>query len=335
MTKPASDSSADPKRASAAARIEEALRDSLRLLREAGVEPASSMPGEVPDGSLLLQECVTLCDEAHAVPRPGPDPVRTIHQFACSGGTLISKCIAAMPNVQLLSEVDPLFPGPPGARDEPKFTPSDMTALLRASTRGTNDALIAKVFQAALQVIHAHATEGGLHLVLRDHAHSHYCRGTAVPQRPGLRAMVAQVAPVRSLVTVRDPLDSFTSLRRNGWIHFLPADFETYCRRYIQFLDDHADVPIVRYEDLAADPPGGMRRICQALELQYVDEFAALFSAFRISGDSGRSGDEIALRPRRAEATALLSQVRKSATYRLLASRLGYGPDDMSATSGI
>ena len=33
---------------------------------------------------------------------------RAIHHFACSGGTVISKCVAAMPHVALLSEVNPL-----------------------------------------------------------------------------------------------------------------------------------------------------------------------------------------------------------------------------------
>jgi hypothetical protein len=332
MTTPANGLPADLNLLSA--QIEESLRESLQLLREAGVEPAAPTPGQEPSRDTLLQQCLALCEEVRTVPLEVVDPVRTVHQFACSGGTLISKCIAAMPNVQLLSEVDPLFFGSRADDDKPKFTPSDMTALLRASTRGSSDALIAKVFQAALQVIHANAVDGGLHLVLRDHAHSHYCRGAEVPDRLSLRALVAQVAPVCSLVTVRHPLDSFASLSRNGWVHFFPADFETYCRRYNQFLDDHVNVPIVRYEDLAADPAATMQRICRALQLPYADDFATLFSVFRISGDSGRSGDEIALRPRRAEASALMPEVSESGAYRLLASRLDYGPDDSVVTSG-
>jgi hypothetical protein len=145
-----------------------------------------------------------------------------------------------MPNVQLLSEVDPLYPGPLTDPDKPRFTPSDMPALLRSSTRGTSESLIAKVFQAGLQVVHEHSVARGLRLVLRDHAHTHYCRGNVVPARPTLRELVSGVAPVVSVITVRHPVDSFVSLRSNEWLHFSPPNFETYCQRYLKFLDDHA-----------------------------------------------------------------------------------------------
>ena len=34
--------------------------------------------------------------------------LRSIHHLACTGGTLISKCIASMPDVALISEVNPM-----------------------------------------------------------------------------------------------------------------------------------------------------------------------------------------------------------------------------------
>ena len=34
--------------------------------------------------------------------------IRTIHHLACTGGTLISKCLGSMPDVALISEVNPL-----------------------------------------------------------------------------------------------------------------------------------------------------------------------------------------------------------------------------------
>ena len=40
--------------------------------------------------------------------RPQGKPLlRTIHHLACTGGTVISKCLAAMPDVALISEVNP------------------------------------------------------------------------------------------------------------------------------------------------------------------------------------------------------------------------------------
>lgn len=306
------------------------LSESLELLRQAGVGPAQLELGH-KGWEALLQECVALClRDAKAA----AEPIRTLHQFACTGGTLISKCIAAMPNVQLLSEVDPLAPSPGLNDPKPRFTPSDMPTLLRASTRGASQELIVRVFQAEIRVVHEHAVRCGLRLVVRDHAHTQYCTGESVTNRPTLRQMVSAVASVRSLVTVRHPVDSFSSLLSNGWVHFAPSNFDAYCQRYLQFLDDHVDVPIVRYEDLVAEPVVTMQRICVALDLPCRDDFDSLISVFKVSGDSGRTGSGISTRPRRERAESLLTEAMGLSSYRLLASRLGYKALDVSSDAG-
>src|SRR5690606_8601936 len=122
---------------------------------------------------------------------------------ACTGGTLICKCIAAMPNVQLLSEIDPLSRHSLGGA--PRFAPTDLLLLLRQSTQGADDAQILEIFRSGLQIVHRHAGSSGHRLVLRDHAHSQFCMGP-LTERPTLREIVLDVLPVRSIVTVRHPL---------------------------------------------------------------------------------------------------------------------------------
>ena len=68
------------------------------------------------------------------------EPIRTIHHFACTGGTLISKCIATMPNTQMLSEVDPLSTMLQSKK--PKFALTDIIILMQQSTRGIESGLI-------------------------------------------------------------------------------------------------------------------------------------------------------------------------------------------------
>ena len=251
------------------------------------------------------------------------EPLRTLHHFACTGGTLISKCIAALPNVQLLSEVDPLSTyEAPGAGD---FSPTDIVALLRHSTRGASPELIAELFRAQMRVLHRDAVRQGLRLVVRDHAHSHFCHGTAVAERPNLRQLMPAGVPLLSLVTVRHPLDSFASLSARDWAHFEPRTVDAYCRRYLTFLDSYAGIPVLRYEDFVAAPQPAMQRLCEILDLRYEPHFAELFSGFRISGDSGRSGDAIVARPSLPAAVALEAEARSSDAYRALVLRLGYG----------
>jgi hypothetical protein len=271
-------------------------------------------------GEQALQQCLALCAAAPAVRR---EPLRTLHHFSCTGGTLIGKCIAALPNVQLLSEVDPwstqLLP------DAVRFSPTDMVTLLRQSTRGASPELITELFRGQVQVLQADAVRRGLRLVLRDHAHSHFCHGAVVAERPNLRQLMPTELPLLSLVTVRHPLDSFASLVGNGWLHFEPRTLDEYCRRYLRFLDSYAGVPVLRYEDFVAAPQPTMQRLCAVLDLCFDAGFVDHFGGFRVSGDSGRSGQTIAVRPSQAAAVALEPEARRSEAFLALIDRLGYG----------
>lgn len=290
----------------------------LKEFQQIGDVPALARDHVLP--SNLLEQCLALCAEHSALQ---PEPIRTVHHFACTGGTLICKCIASMPNTQLLSEVDPLST-PVQSSAKPLFSPTDMVTLMRQSTRGATPELIMELFLNNLGVIYPESMRSGLRLVLRDHAHSHYCRGGDIPDRPSLRNLVASRFPVLSVVTVRDPIDSYLSLRANGWIHFTPPTFDEYCARYIAFLRAYQGVPIVRYENFVSRPEAEMQNLCNVLELPLNRDFPDLFDVHKISGDSGRSENAIRLRSRRLVDDALAGELIGSVNYRSLQSMLGY-----------
>ncbi|NDY93412.1 sulfotransferase [Ideonella livida] len=300
------------------------------LLEQALAElPAAGRPETLPqqpaaqDPWQAVQDCLDLCQRA-AVQAP-VEPVRTLHHLACTGGTLIAKCLAAVPNVQLLSEIDPLSTQQRDlAGGRPRFAPSDMVTQWRQSSRGVDEPALVALFQQELRWIHAHARQRGQRLLLRDHAHSHFCLGAEVPERPGLDDMVRAVLPTRSVVTVRHPLDSYLSLRQLRWVHFQPATFEAYCQRWHAFLDHHARQPVVRYEDFVADPVAGLRQLCEALDLPPADHAPLVFDAFRLTGDSGRGDGVIAPRPPRPLPPELAAEAAASPSYLALVARLGY-----------
>lgn len=53
------------------------------------------------------------------------EQIRTIHHFACTGGTLIAKCLASMPNTQFISEIEPHS----NMTSKAKFTPTNFIEL--------------------------------------------------------------------------------------------------------------------------------------------------------------------------------------------------------------
>lgn len=277
------------------------------------VTPAKPLP-------TLLEWCHTLAAEAHGA-RPA---IRLIDHFACTGGTLISKCVAALPNVRLFSEVEPhsaMFTG----HATHEFAPTDLIRHLRYDLRGTSDQLVEAVFLAGLKEIYDSYRAEGATLVFRGHAHSIYCTA-ATPLRT-LHAILLDHFPVRSLVTVRHPMESYLSAQKRGWLTYKPVGLDAYARRYHDFLDARADPAPLRYEDFVADPKTALAQICERLDLPYEPVVLDLFGAVRLTGDSGRSGDVIAPRSRKTPPEDVAAEALASHAYTELLARLGYAQE--------
>ncbi|MEO1251528.1 MAG: sulfotransferase [Pseudomonadota bacterium] len=272
-----------------------------------------------------LSDLIRQCEAASATieARP-PEPVRTLHHFACTGGTLISRCLQAQPNTLLLSEIDPFSAFP---RETVAFAPYDLLKQAQTSLRPLADGIVEDVFLSGVKEIYEASRTRAQRVIIRDHTHSHFCTHVDPASRPLIGKVLERRFNVKSLVTVRHPLDSFLSLRKNGWVHFSPDTLDDYCRRYDLFLDSYPDAPIVRYEDFVADPDAGARLMCETLALSYTESWLDVLPAVRVSGDSGRKSVEIELRPRRAIDDDLLSEAAKSKTFAQLCDRLGYAAD--------
>lgn len=300
-----------------------ALGDAYALLAEDWDGTASSTLRDDGDPlPSLLERCRGLVAEAEA---QGDEPIRTVHHFACTGGTLISKCLATLPNTVVLSEVNPFSEMQLGA-GRPDFAPTDVIKLLRSNRRTPEDDVIVETFLGALDGLWKSLCKRGERLLIRDHPHSSYCTEQFETTRPNVRRLIASRFRVVSAVTVRHPLDSFLALSSNGWVHFEPQTLDEYCRRYLAFLEDHADVPIFRYEDLVMDPDAELAKVAHALEMPFVSNPQIFLDAMPMTGDSGRSGTTIELRDRRPVPDAVSQQVDMSRCYQNLCRKLGYDP---------
>lgn len=302
--------------------LQASLNETLEMLHDYAVNHPETLSDVAPLPSLLSQ-CEALCEAA-----PPSTPVRSIHHLACSGGTLISKCLATMPNVTLLSEIDPLSRMQMNARHKRSFMPTDLIHAARVALRPIDDDTALAMFRAALAELHGALNESGRHLLLRDHAHSHFCSDTAPPERPTLHEILAQTDPVLSVVTVRHPLDCYLSLIKNGWQTFSPFTLEEYAKRHMAFLDRHRDLPLFRYEEFVADPDGQLEKICAELALSFLPGAESLIQIVDISGDSGRSSPNISRRARRAISDEIEAEIDESPCYAKLCARLGYALRD-------
>lgn len=253
------------------------------------------------------------------------DTIRCLHHVACSGGTVICKCLAVMPRVCLLSEVNPFN------RYGIDFNPSNPILLYERTQGKAPLAAIKESFVQDIDKVFRLAKNNNSVLVLRDHAHTDFFSGLRhIKGEPvGLYSCLEDDYTLISAVTVRHPLDSYLSLVSLGWdVQFQPNTFDAYCNRYLDFLACYGSKPIHKYEDFCADPDQFLQKLCADLFIQYDPGYRDHFGSIELSGDSGRgSNTEIKIRERRLVSDSLKRELASSSAYHELCSRLGYEVD--------
>src|SRR5690606_38037910 len=145
----------------AVTRLAEILQEAVDLLGDSDLLGIGDHYDLTPESS-LVEQCIELARTASTAEY---EPIRTLHHFACTGGTVISQSIAAMPNVQLLSEVDRLSPLESAMRPA-TFAPTNMHALLQRGTRPVPQELLLELFRAQLNVAYQQARAHGTYLVI-------------------------------------------------------------------------------------------------------------------------------------------------------------------------
>lgn len=246
--------------------------------------------------------------------------IRTIHHLACTGGTLISKCISAMPETALISEINPMN------RCGSTFEPTNPLLLLERNYRELTTEERISNFKLQISEAFELCKKDDVDLILRDHSHTDFCVGNKPSEICPIRDSLANDYELISVVTVRHPLDSYLGLINAGWEkQFTPNDLNEYSKRYLSFLEKYSSLKIIRYEDFCADPPKVMEELCNIIEIEYDNDFIKTFGRHRLSGDSGRKDLEvIEERPRRPIPIKVESDIETSICYRELIQRLGY-----------
>ena len=251
--------------------------------------------------------------------------IRTVHHLSCSGGSVISKCIAAMPDVFLLSELHPDY------CDELFFNPYDPVQQLLAQTElKFNRKLRRQIFLDRVSMTYQVLLKRNKIMVIRDHTHSDYLKlrsADDIQDTTSLIDVLSEQYNVLSVLTVRNPLDSYISLCKNRWNDAVQS-FDDYCTRVLLMLNAYSrkNCSIYRYEDFCQDPDYVMKKICLDLDLTFFDGYKSVFFRIPMTGDSGRGRDFQHITPLqpRTRTKELMSEAERSASFTEIAERLGY-----------
>jgi len=258
--------------------------------------------------------------------------LRVIHHLARTGGTVISKCIASLPGVVLLSEVHPVGMGFKQLRlYNPLVQAGAWFGLIsrrefdKAEAEGMG-------FAEAIALIEGRASARGKVLVIRDWTHLDYT-GLPFVRRPPMRMLLPEALADRfdltRIATVRHPIDQWLSLTKlPGYDRIRPAMFMPGYRR---FAEHAAEMGFIRYEDFTRQPDAQMRLLCGRLDLAFDTSYASRWADYRtITGDNtGRSSGSRRIEPlpRRQTDPALLEEFRNLPDYGLAIRLLGYAED--------
>ena len=105
------------------------------------------------------------------------DKIRIINHWACSGGTLISKCIASMPRVIFLNEVHPYAYLRLLEPSEQTYIPTDIIQQLCLEINKKDPSLCIAAFVGAIEELNKKANDSGRKLILRNHSHCDFFIG--------------------------------------------------------------------------------------------------------------------------------------------------------------
>jgi len=296
--------------------LQQELQQALSLIDDFSTAHSNAGTALLDTGGLgntqsLLERCAAVVNADSANTKP---TLRIIHHFACSGGTLISKCLAAQPNVFLLSELHPTTRLGINMNTA-AYTPRDITTQAIYGRVPEADKLAEKLFVNGIIETEKHIRERGGYLVIRAHTHADYCTDNPVPDVDTLTRLLEPYFDIKHLVTVRNPIDSFMSLRENGWVHFKPDSFDEYCRRLLKFLESFDGCQIVKYEEFVEQPERQLKEITKVLNLEYKANNLDDLDIFKISGDSGRSGSKIKPRTRKEISEHYKKEVSESLSF--------------------
>ena len=251
------------------------------------------------------------------------EKIRCVHHLARTGGTLISRCLASMHGVCLLSEIHP--------NTTDRFSPVQQAAewhgLVDPDERTHLETDTPQSFVTTMQLLAQRCRQRDSVLVVRDWSHIDF-HGFPFHDAPAsqltLRRVLEAELDVLSVATVRHPVDHYLSLKRLAVLQSQWDDTKVL-RGIREFAEQVQGLPWFRYEDFANDPDQVLKQICHAWEVPFDPGYRQRWPHYtRITGDRPRGGDRITVPQRRPIPDAYWSIFGASEDLRAALELLGY-----------
>lgn len=219
--------------------------------------------------------------------------LRVVLAYFRSGGTLLNKCLAAIPQTVVLSEVSPI-----------------KNDVVKQAAEWHGIELQSTEFVDAVRELNDICDASGRCLIVRLWVVGEFAPGRRDSPPPtyeltGYRALAEAFDDLRAVALVRDPIDIWIS--RGCWPSGFFANYKRYANRLLA-----EEIPIQKYEDLCRNPEETMQWTCRHLQLPFDESFLNFHAQKNVKGDVHYT----ASRGRESRRIKVLKRRRVSRTYR-------------------
>ncbi len=197
--------------------------------------------------------------------------------FARSGGTLLNRCLGSLPDVVIMSEVNPLGGGW-GEKKE-----SSPNTIQEQAKQWYGIELRNNIFENSALELSNICIKNNKKLIIRDWSFinftPHEYNNFTPPNKLLSIEKLKGQNKLRTFAFVRDSIDVWISRGMP-----LTQDFFTQYSLYIDELIKN-DIKIFKYENFCKNPDLEMKKICMYIDIPYSDSYKKYNDFTNVSGD--------------------------------------------------
>lgn len=241
-----------------------------------------------------------------------------ISHLNSSGGTVISKCLASMHKISLLSEIHPWGSYLGNGNFHPLIQYlkwHDKGDLLKFLEENHSDLACSK-FSQIIEILVNHATSLNHQLVIRDWSYIDYFDGAGhpIPYRSVIHNALVDNFELNVAITTRHPIDTWLSMTASGFAKNI--SFDKFIFGYWNFAKYASVNGFFKYEDFVIAPDIMLKNICQKMNISFDKSYSQRwFDYTNITGDSGRKSGKISPRKRREIDQSLMNKFVNNKYY--------------------
>ena len=195
--------------------------------------------------------------------------------FARSGGTVLNQCLGSLPDVVIMSEVNPLGGGW-GKKQE-----YSLTSVQEQAKHWYQIELGSKGFVDSVLELEQICTENNKHLILRDWTFSNFMPHSVNDFNPPNKLLTLEALRGKChlipFVFVRDAIDV--------WISRGTPPVDEFFKRYRRYIEAIDDLPIFKYETFCRQPEEIINGICDLTGIKYSKAWSDFQEFETVHGD--------------------------------------------------